>query len=107
MGDDSRTDEWQRLETELLAHAGEPGGDTITYNALVLLCGRAEAGEGSSYSDSLLMRFGQHRAAGLRQFYDSRHGAPEPDAAGQRAYSAQNLIALAQELRIEAGRRST
>ncbi len=106
MGDDNREDEWRRLESELRAHAAELGGDTITYNALVLLCGRAEAGDGASYSEGMLMRFGQHRAAGLRQFYDSRYGAPVPDAASQRAYGTENLIALVQELRAEAGRRS-
>lgn len=103
---DSRTDEWQRLEDGLRAHAGKPGGEVITYNALVLLCGRAETGEDSSYGEGLLMRFGQHRAAGLRQFYDSRYGAPEPDASSQRAYDALNMIALVRELQAEAERQA-
>jgi len=107
MDGDSRADEWQRLEDALGAHAGEPGGATITYGALVLLCGRAEAGEGVASSEGMLLRFGQHRAAGLRQFYDSRHGAPAPAAAGQRAYDTHSLIALVQELAAEGGRRST
>jgi len=103
---DSRTDEWQRLEDGLQAHAGKPGGEVITYNALVLLCGRAETGEDSSYGEGLLMRFGQHRAAGLRQFYDSRLGAPVPNTSGQRAYDTVDLVVLVQELRAETGRRS-
>ncbi len=107
MDEDSRTDEWRRLEDALRMHTDASGGATISYGALILLCGRAEAGEGTSYSEGLLMRFGQHRAAGLRQFYDSRYGAPEPDASGQRAYDVQSMIALVQELRAEAGRRST
>ena len=106
MDEDSRTDEGRRLEDALRMHADVPGGTTITYGALILLCGRAEAGEGTSYSEGMLMRFGQHRAAGLRQFYDTRFSAPEPDASGQRAYDVQNMIALVQELRAEAGRRS-
>ena len=107
MGDDSRADEWQRLEDGLRAHTTTPGGGAITYNALVLLCGRAEAEKGASYSEGMLMRFGQHRAAGLRQFYDNRVGAPAPDASGQRAYDTGNLIALVHELAAEAGRRSS
>jgi len=106
MDEDNRTDEWRRLEDALRAHADTPSGATISYGALILLCGRAEAGEGTSYSEGMLMRFGQHRAAGLRQFYDTRFSAPEPDASGQRAYDVQNMIALVQELRAEAGRRS-
>ncbi len=106
MDEDNRTDEWRRLEDALRAHADAPGGATISYGALILLCGRAEAGEGTSYSESLLMRFGQHRAAGLRQFYDSRYGAPEPDASSQRAYDALNMIALVRELQAEAERQA-
>jgi len=106
MDEDSRTDEWRRLEDALRAHTDALGGATINYGALILLCGRAEADEGTSYSEGLLMRFGQHRAAGLRQFYDSRYGAPEPDVSGQRAYDVQSMIALVQELRAEAVRQS-
>jgi len=104
MSEDNRTDEWRRLEDALRAHADALGGVTISYGALILLCGRAEADEGTSYSEGLLMRFGQHRAAGLRQFYDTRYGAPEPYASGQRAYNVQSMIALVQELRAEAVR---
>ncbi len=106
MDEDNHTDEWRGLEGALRAHADAPGSATISYGALILLCGRAEADEGASYSEGLLMRFGQHRAAGLRQFYDSRYGAPEPDASGQRAYDVQSMIALVQELRAEAVRQS-
>lgn len=106
MSEDNRTDEWRRLEGALRIYVGTPTGATISYGALILLCGRAEAGEGTSYSEGLLMRFGQHRAAGLRQFYDTRYGAPEPDAAGQRAYATRDLIMLVQELAAEAARQS-
>jgi len=105
MSEDNRMDEWRRLEGALRAHVDALGGVTISYGALILLCGRAEADEGTSYSEGLLMRFGQHRAAGLRQFYDTRYGAPASDASGQRAYDALNMIALVQELCAEAGRR--
>jgi len=106
MDENNRTDEWRRLEDALRAYADAPGGAMISYGALILLCGRAEADEGTSYSEGLLMRFGQHRAAGLRQFYDSRYGAPEPDAAGQRAYATRDLIMLVQELAAEAARQN-
>ena len=106
MGEDSRTDEWLLIENALRMHADAPGGATISYSALILLCGRTEAGEGTAYSEGLLMRFGQHRAAGLRQFYEGRYSAPEPDASGQRAYDVRSMIALVQELAAEAIRQN-
>ena len=106
MDGSARVDEWRRLEDKLRAYVEGQGGPTITYNALLMLCGAAEADEGMSYSEGMLARFGQHRAAGLRQFYDSRYGAPAPDASGLRVYDTGNLIALAQELAVEAGRRA-
>ena len=104
MDEDSRTDEWLLIENALRMHADAAVGATISYNALLLLCGRAEASDGASYSEGMLMRFGQHRAAGLRQFYEGRFGAPDPDASGQRAYATRDLITLVQELAAEAVR---
>ncbi len=100
---DEQGEEWQRLAAKLRDHAVQSEGESITYHALMLLCGAAaaEGGPLATPSNATLLRLGQHRAAGLRRLYDDRFGAPPPDAAGMQAYRVQSLLAVVED--VEAG----
>jgi len=104
---DKPGEEWQRLAARLREHAAGPAGDSITYHALMLLCGaiEAEGGPLAAPSDATLLRLGQHRASGLRRLYDDRFGAPLPDAAGFQTYRIPSLLSVVED--VEAGGRGS
>ncbi len=104
---DEQGEEWQRLAAKLREHAIQPAGESITYHALMLLCGAVEAEGGplATPSDATLLRLGQHRASGLRRLYDDRFGAPSPDAAGFQAYGVPSLLSVVED--VEAGSRGS
>ena len=100
---DEPGEEWQRLAARLREYAARPEGETITYHALMLLCGAVEAEGGplAAPSDATLLRLGQHRASGLRRLYDDHFGAPPPDASGFQAYRMPSLLSVVED--VEAG----
>lgn len=101
MDQSERVDEWRRFD-KALEPEGAPVNGGLSYNALVLVCGRIEMDDdrAAMASDSVLLRLGQHRAGGLRRLYEDRYGVPSLlDASGARLYEREKLLELSHELR--------
>lgn len=102
MDEDERMDEWRRFDAALAAREARSGTAMLSYNALVLVCGGLEMDDdrAATASEGVLLRFGQHRASGLRRLYEDRYGVPTPlDASGARLYQTEKLLDLSRELR--------
>ncbi len=99
---DERVDEWRRFDAALETRAAHLEHAVLSYNALVLVCGHIEMDDdrAATASEGVLLRFGQHRAGGLRRLYEDRYGVPVLlDASGARLYEKEKLLELSRELR--------